>query len=70
LVLQPLLRRCILTLGKMLGAAAMCVPHHVTPRGICAAAAAAPLHLDALQNAFTLGKTLSEMPGIAVIFQN
>jgi hypothetical protein len=29
-----------------------------------------PLHLYAQQNAFTLGKTPGETPGIAVIFQN
>jgi hypothetical protein len=44
--------------------------HHVTPRDISAAAAAAPLHLDARQNTFTLGKMPGKTPGIAVIFQN
>jgi hypothetical protein len=40
------------------------------PGDISAAAAAAPLHLNARQNAFTLGKTPSKTTGIAVIFQN
>jgi hypothetical protein len=40
------------------------------PGDIGAAAAAEPLHLNARQNAFTLGKTPRKMPGIAVIFQN
>jgi hypothetical protein len=37
---------------------------------IGAAAATVPLHLDARQNAFTLGKTPVETPGIALIFLN
>ncbi len=37
---------------------------------IGAAAAAAPLCLDARKNALMLGKTPSKTPGIAVIFQN
>ncbi len=44
--------------------------HHVMPRDIGAAAAAALLSLDARQNAFTLGKTPGKMPGIAVVFRN
>jgi hypothetical protein len=40
------------------------------PGDIGAAAAAAPLHLDAWQNAFTPGKTPGKTPSIAVIFQN
>ncbi len=42
----------------------------MTPGDIDAAAAAAPLHFNARQNAFTLGKTPGKTPGIAVIFQN
>ncbi len=44
--------------------------HHVTPGDIGAAAATAPLHLDARQNAFMLGKMPGKTPGIVVIFQN
>jgi hypothetical protein len=40
------------------------------PGDVGAAAAAAPLRLNAQQSAFTLRKTPGKMPGIAVIFQN
>jgi hypothetical protein len=38
------------------------------PGDIGTAATAAPLHLDARQNAFTLGKMPGKTPGVAVIF--
>jgi hypothetical protein len=40
------------------------------PGDINAAAAPAPLHLNAQKNAFMLGKTPGKTPSIAVIFQN
>jgi hypothetical protein len=40
------------------------------PGDISGAAAAAPLRLNAQQNAFTLGKTPGKTLGIPVIFQN